>query len=183
MMKISTLILGHMRTNCYIIIDSDSNEAAVVDPADSGMQIYIKLKQMNLNCKYIILTHAHFDHMLGLGELRKLTGAPLCIHEADATALCDPEKTYMLQFGGKNDVFDAPEIMLRDNDTLKLGENNIKIMHTPGHTMGSVCLFWGNNIISGDTLFKDDIGRYDLYGADYAQLMRSLLQLSELEGD
>ncbi len=180
-MKILTLILNSMRTNCYILINEQTNEAIVVDPADNAKNIYKKLNDKKLKCKYIILTHAHFDHMLGLEELRELTGAPFCIHENDAPSLKYPERTLMIHAKLKDNTIKDPEIVLKDNDILKCGDEQVQIIHTPGHTMGSICIICGNNMISGDTLFRDGIGRYDLYGSDYKQLLNSLHRISQLQ--
>lgn len=182
-MKILTFILGVMQTNCYFIIDETTGATAVVDPAASVEKITDKITEHGLNLKYIILTHAHFDHMMALEELREQMHVPVYIHEHDAQALLHPEQSYMYQFGGIKTSCRATDFLLTDGDVLKLGQSKIKIIHTPGHTMGSICLIAEDNIISGDTLFRGDIGRYDLYGGDYNQLLQSLKKLSDLEGD
>ncbi|MHB1152308.1 MAG: MBL fold metallo-hydrolase [Eubacteriales bacterium] len=182
-MKILTFILGVMQTNCYFIIDETTGETAVVDPAASAEKIAAKIKDHSLTLKYIILTHAHFDHMMALEELRQQNHVPVYIHELDAQALLDPEQSYMDQFGGVKSSCRPADFLLADGDTIILGHSKIKIMHTPGHTMGSICLIAEDNIISGDTLFRGDVGRYDLYGGDYNQLLQSLKKLSELESD
>lgn len=183
-MKIQTLILGAMGTNCYILRDDASTECAVIDPADSCDEITARIERLGVVLKYIILTHAHFDHMLALEELRTRTGAPLAIHVEDNPALGNPVQTYMKQFGGRNDTARPAEILLRDGDRLTLGGEEIEIIHTPGHTRGSICMRCRPEIlITGDTLFKGDIGRYDLYGGDYRTLSDSLSKLASLEGD
>lgn len=182
-MKILTFILGVMQTNCYFVIDEATGATAVVDPAASAEKITDKITEHGLTLKYIILTHAHFDHMMALEELREQTHVPVYIHENDAQALLHPEQSYMDQFGGVKTSCRAADFLLTDGDVLILGQSKIKIIHTPGHTMGSICLLSEDSIISGDTLFRGDIGRYDLYGGDYNQLMQSLKKLSVLEGD
>jgi glyoxylase-like metal-dependent hydrolase (beta-lactamase superfamily II) len=182
-MKILTFILGVMQTNCYFLIDEETGETAVVDPAASADKIAEKIKERGLTLKYIVLTHAHFDHIMALEELRGLTHAPVYIHADDAEALLHPEQTYMDQFGGVNTPCSPADFLLNDGDILILGQTKIKIIHTPGHTMGSICLIADENIISGDTLFRGDIGRYDLYGGDYSQLLQSLRILAALDGD
>ena len=176
-MKILTFILGNMQTNCYFIINEETDEAVIVDPAAECKKIINKLTERKLNLKYIMLTHAHFDHMMALEELREKTGAPLCVHEDDAEAVTNTSLNYMKLFANKNMTIKPAEIILRDGDTI----NDIRVLHTPGHTKGSVCYFIGDNIITGDTLFKEDFGRTDLYGGDYNQLMDSLKKLAALE--
>ncbi len=182
-MKILTFILGVMPTNCYFLTDEETSETAVVDPAASAETIIKKMKDRNLFLKYIILTHAHFDHMMALEQLRDNMKVPVYVHELDAPAMIYPEQSYMKQFGGVNYVCRPAERLLKDGEILMLGRSEIKIMHTPGHTMGSICILFDSNIITGDTLFRDDIGRYDLYGGDYYQLLQSLKKLAGLEGD
>ncbi|MDD4773883.1 MAG: MBL fold metallo-hydrolase [Eubacteriales bacterium] len=183
MIKISTFILGDMQTNCYFLIDERSSETAVVDPAASADKIIRKINERNLKVKYIILTHAHFDHMMALEELRDMLRVPVYVHEQDAPALLNPEQSYMNSFGNSKVPGKPADLLLNDGDTLSLGQSSIKILHTPGHTKGSICLITEDNIISGDTLFRGDIGRYDLYGGDFNQLKQSLQKIAALDGD
>jgi len=183
MLKIQIFSLGAMQTNCYFIIDEATHDCAVVDPGDECDRILSALSSHGLNIKMILLTHGHFDHMMALDKLRKTTGAPVLIHTDDADALTTPTISYMYQFAGI-DKPDAPaDRLISDGETLKLGESEIKVMHTPGHTPGSVCYICGDKMISGDTLFRGSIGRYDLYGGDYEVLCESLEKLKNLEGD
>ena len=182
-MKISTFILGAMRTNCYFIVDEKSNKTAIIDPADECEKILKIIGERNLSVEFILLTHAHYDHMMALEELRAKTNAPLYVHEGDAEAVVDPKLSYMYKHTGINKHFQFAERMLSDGDTLQLGDIEITVLHTPGHTMGSVCYIAEDNIITGDTLFKGDIGRDDLYGGSEIQLMNSIEKLKSLDGD
>lgn len=182
-MKILTFPLGAMRTNCYFLIDTASNKAVVVDPAYDAAYIERKLADNSLALEYIILTHAHFDHMMALSRLRSDTGAPLLIGEADAQTLSQPEHTYMKQYALKNEGEAPANRLLRDGDTINLGGEKIKVMLTPGHTRGSLCLVADRDIITGDTLFRGDVGRCDLYGGDEAALKKSLTRIAALDGD
>ncbi len=182
-MKISTFILGSMQTNCYFLTDEETGITAIADPADSAEKILVKINERGLKVKYILLTHAHFDHMMALEEIRAETHAPLYIHRLDAPALLDPELSYMGRYGGRDAPCRPADFLLNEGDVLALGKSRLKILHTPGHTMGSVCILAEDSIITGDTLFKGDIGRYDLYGGNYSQLLQSLHRLSALEGD
>ena len=182
-MKILKFILGVMRTNCYFLVDERTSECAVVDPAYSAETIYEKLTERSLKVKFIILTHAHFDHMMAADPLRELTGAPLYVHRLDAPGLSDPHRSYMLQFTGNPTTIRPADRLLEDGDVLEIGGEKIKVMHTPGHTTGSICLICGDTIITGDTLMRDTIGRYDFDGGDYGVLLQSLKKLSDLDGD
>jgi len=183
LMKIQTFSLGPMQTNCYFIIDEATNRCAVVDPGEECGRILDALSSHQLTIEMILLTHGHFDHIMALDELRKTTGVPVLIHKDDADALLEPSISYMLQFAGKDKREEPADKLLEDGDVLKLGESEIKVMHTPGHTPGSVCYICGDKIVSGDTLFRGSIGRYDLHGGNYAVLCKSLKKLVALDGD
>lgn len=182
-MKIAKFILGSMQTNCYFIIDEDTKSCIVVDPADDIDVIMQKLTDKGLKCEKILLTHGHFDHMLALEELRAKTGAPLYIHEMDNEMLLDPEKSLMSFYAGSKKTCKAADILLKDNDSIDFHGNTIRVMHTPGHTKGSCCYIIGSHLISGDTLFRGSIGRYDFYGGDYETILASLRKLCNLETD
>lgn len=182
-MKISCLPVGAMSVNCLILRDEATGLGAVIDPGDNAEKIHNKCITSDTTVKYIILTHAHFDHMLALEELRERTGAPLALHRHDAESLLDPRITYMEQFAGVTEPPKPAEILLEEGDILELGETRLEILHTPGHTVGSICIRSGGDIITGDTLFHGNIGRCDLYGGDEMTIMHSLKRLSELPGD
>ncbi len=182
-MKIAKFILGNMQTNCYFIIDENTRKCIVVDPADDIDVILNKLKDKNLTVDKILLTHGHFDHMLALEKLRDETKAPLYIHMADNELLLDPEKSLMSFYAGVKTPCRAADVLLKDGDIIELGEYQIKVMHTPGHTKGSCCFLIENDMICGDTLFRGNIGRYDFYGGDYQTLMESVAKIKELKTD
>lgn len=182
-MKIAKFILGSMQTNCYFIIDEVSKNCIVVDPADDIEIIMQKLSDKGLHCEKIFLTHGHFDHMLALEELRERTGAPLYIHEADNEMLLDAEKSLMSFYAGNTKSCKAADVLLKDGDVIDFHGNQLKVMHTPGHTKGSCCYIIGEHLISGDTLFRGSIGRYDFYGGDYETILSSLEKLKELNID
>lgn len=182
-MKILTFILGSMHTNCYFIIDETLNKCVIIDPAAEFDKIMAKIKEYGYEAEYILLTHSHFDHMMALEDLRNALNIPLCVHEHDAEAVTNNEHNYIKQFSGMkiNKRLKPAEVVLKDGDIIKTGNIEIKVLHTPGHTMGSVCYFIENNIVTGDTLFKEDIGRYDLYGGDYIELLASLKKLKNID--
>ena len=172
-----------MQTNCYFLINEQTGLCAVVDPADEYGRIAAKLSEKSLKLDKILLTHAHFDHIMALRRLREQTGAPLYVHKDDVEMLLDPHKSLMATAGECSRPEDPPEHTLKDGDEIQLGTDTIKVMHTPGHTKGSVCYICGDSIISGDTLFRGGIGRYDFYGGDYDLMLASLDRIKALDGD
>ncbi len=172
--------------NCWIIIDEESGEFALIDPSPTGEAFEEFLSKRGLdkkNMKYILLTHGHFDHITGADEIRDISGAPLAIHEADADFLTNSDKNAYKYFFREELILRPAEIILHDGDVLKLGACEIKVVSTPGHTEGSVCFFVGDNIYTGDTLFDRSIGRTDLIGGNQAKLENSLRKLISLERD
>ncbi len=172
--------------NCWIIIDEDSGEFALIDPSPTGDAFEEFLLKRNLdkkNMKYILLTHGHFDHITGADEIRDISGAPLAIHEADADFLTNSDKNAYKYFFREDLIMRPAEIILHDGDVLPLGKSEIKVVSTPGHTEGSICFFVGDNIYTGDTLFDRSIGRTDLIGGNQATLEESLRKLISLDRD
>ena len=172
-MKISYLPLGLYATNCYIAYDEATNNAAVIDPGDQAEQLLSILEQQGLTVKLILLTHGHFDHTGAVDALRTATGAPVYIHKADLdTAICRDA----LDLKGEFHFYD-------EGDTVTLDAMTFRVLHTPGHTPGSVCLICGNALFAGDTLFAGSCGRTDLPKGNWDEMERSLKRLYELEGD
>lgn len=185
-LKIHTIPVGAMRVNCYLLRDS-SGVGAIIDPGgeipQNGSDLILKrCRELSVEVKMILLTHAHFDHMLSLERVRDALGAPLYLHPADFPALADPYLSYMSQYGIFTPLRPA-EKALADGDILTLGESRLRVIHTPGHTPGSICLLGDELLISGDTLFCGSIGRCDLVGGDELAMTRSLKRLKELDGD
>lgn len=180
-MNVIALTLGPLQTNCYIVYGEDKR-AAVIDPAFFADRIERVLKEKGLVLDKILLTHAHFDHIMAAQDLRK-TGAELYLHCEDEEMLYDGELNCSIEFIGRAADFEKAEHLLRDGDVINVGGNELRVMHTPGHTKGSVCYISDECIFSGDTLFKSSVGRTDLYGGNYDALMSSLKRLSELENN
>ena len=181
-MKIYKYTVGTMGTNCYII-DGGSGKCAVVDPGADIEKITSAVESKGLTVEKIILTHAHFDHMLALEELRRLTGAPLLIYKDEAGLLADCNKNLLHRYADVAVPPEPAEVLLSDGDVITVGDGRLTVMHTPGHTPGSMCLVTGDTVISGDTLFRESIGRYDFPGGDYGTIMKSLDKFKALEGD
>ena len=185
-MKILTLDLGHeMFANCYLLVDEKTGEAAIVDPAWYVDEFKDILEKNNAKLKYILLTHGHFDHIFGVHGLREATGAKVVIHFKDAEHLTDPKKS--LAEGNMPDpqIPVTADILIKEGDVLNLGDEEIKVMSTPGHTMGSVCYIIESDktIISGDTLFCMTAGRTDFPDGSDELMVKSLRRLIAIEGD
>lgn len=172
-MQIIKLTLGALDTNCYILYDPETKEAAVIDPADEDVKIIDTIKNYNLKVKYIIVTHAHIDHILALDKVAQYTNASLVIHSDDKDALNNDVFNLATFFNAKSPTKKA-DILVKNGDVLHLGENNLKIIHTPGHNRGSMCIHVDNILISGDTLFNQSIGRTDYYGGNFDTLINSI---------
>lgn len=185
-MKIRNFIMGAILTNCYFLIPDDSQEIILIDPGMDGEGIYAKLREKGLTPRFILLTHGHFDHAMGALYLREKTGAQVVVHRADVELLSDPQKS------GANMYYGSPlltypacpaDLPVGDGDRITLGEIDLRVIHTPGHTNGSVCFDTGNELFSGDTLFRSGFGRTDLYGGCSESLADSLQALSNLSGE
>ena len=180
-MNVVNLFPGSWGSNCYII--SDSGRAAVIDPSASAKGILDYLKKNNLTLDFIILTHAHFDHILSLDTLRDATGVFAYIHKDDADSLSDGRKNAFYTFFGQDKRYRSAERTLDNGDILTLGESKLKIISTPGHTKGSICILTDDGkLFTGDTLFADAYGRCDLYSGNSRELWASLKSLRSLNG-
>lgn len=178
-MKIRSISPDSFASNCYLVIEG--GQAMVVDPSVSLRAIQSALDAEGATLCGILLTHGHFDHILTLDELRDAyPDAPVYLHAADAELLADGEKNAFALFMGQDRTWRPADHLLTDGEIILLGDARIRVRHTPGHTRGSVCYLCGDDLITGDTLFAQGFGRYDLYGGDYASLCRSLRSLTEL---
>ncbi len=174
--------------NCYILTDDKNTEAAIVDPGwfyPSTEKAVKDAESRGAKLKYILLTHGHFDHIMGVADLKERTGARVAIHALDADKLTDPNKSLAAENMPMPQKCVEADIILNDGDELFLGEEKISVMNTPGHTPGGVCYIIENQraIMSGDTLFCMTVGRTDFDGGDVFELLKSLKKLVALDGD
>lgn len=172
-MKTERLILGLLHTNCYIVYDEVSKEAAIIDPATQFHKIEAKLTELGVKIKYIILTHAHSDHINALDDVKSYTKATVCIGHKDVPALNDGDLSLSNYFRNKTPIT-SPDLILHEGDMLKLGNESLKILETPGHTCGSISLYYDDVVISGDTLFFESVGRTEFATSSSADLISSI---------
>ena len=169
------LPVGLLQCNCSIFGDETSHEAIVIDPGDDIEQILAILNKHALTVKAIIITHAHIDHIGGAAKLKAATGAPVHMNAADQELYdaLDWEASWLGMEPPERTTIDT---LAREGDSLKLGDADFHVLHTPGHTQGSISLWIPaqNKLVAGDTLFRDSIGRTDLPGGDGRQIIRSI---------
>ncbi len=172
-MLLRKVMTGSMLANCYIIADETTKEAAIIDPSTEGEEILKVIKENNLKVKYIINTHGHMDHIGANAKIKEATGAKILIHEDDRNLLISPTENLAI-FWGKMTKSPPADRLLKDGEIISLGNLKIKVIHTPGHTRGSICLLVENRLFSGDTLLRDTIGRTDLPEASDRMLIQSI---------
>ena len=175
-MKVKLLRVGPIGTNCYILEDDQTNLAAVIDPGDEPELIQEALEKEVVEVRYLLLTHGHYDHTTAVPALHRVyPQADIYIHQADANGA----GSTLFPLAGEVD-----DLKLYDEgDVIRLGDHEIQVLHTPGHSPGSVTLKVEDVLFTGDTLFAGSCGRTDLRGGSYEQIMQSLKRLGELKGD
>ena len=174
-MKVHSFALGPFHTNSYLVEDETTGDALLVDPTIESQSILPFITEHRLHVALIVNTHGHIDHVFGDAFFKEKTGAPLAIHQADAPSLKSAANQAKM-FG-----LDAPpavtvDRLLADGDTVQVGQMSFRVIHTPGHTPGGICLYGHSVLFSGDTLFAGSIGRTDLPGGNFDQLMGSIRQ-------
>ena len=175
-MKVKLLRVGPIGTNCYILEDDQTNLAAVIDPGDEPELIQEALEKEGVEVRYLLLTHGHYDNTTAVPALHRVyPQADIYIHQADANGA----GSTLFPLTGEVD-----DLKLYDEgDVIRLGDHEIQVLHTPGHSPGSVTLKVEDVLFTGDTLFAGSCGRTDLRGGSYEQIMQSLKRLGELKGD
>ena len=174
-MLIKSFTLGHVQTNCYIVTDENTLECAVIDPGAETNTIMHYLENNKLKCRYILLTHGHFDHTGAVEDVAKQTGATVCMSRKEV-------RKNITEMGFK---YAPPKgtVFFGEGDQFSVGSLVFEVIETPGHSEGSVTFRCGEALFTGDTLFKDSCGRTDFPGCSGKDMLKSLKKLYELSGD
>lgn len=172
-MIIKKLEVGPIMANCYILGCESTKEAVVIDPGDDADRILMTLSKSGLKVKYLINTHGHFDHVGANKRMKDVTGAQIAIHPEDEPMLGELSRS-ALMFGLSAENSPPADILLKDGDDITFGEITLKVIHTPGHSKGGICLYTKGHLFAGDTLFAGSIGRTDLPGGDYDTLISGI---------
>ncbi len=183
-MILTRLVVGPLQVNCFILADDKTKEAVVIDPGDDAVDILKIIREKSLLVKYIVNTHAHFDHVGANGAVKEATGAQLLMHEAEAPVLASIANQSK-SFGMRAVTSPSPDRLLKHGDVINAGEVSLRVLHTPGHTPGGISLFEEEGLVfTGDALFAGSIGRTDFPGGDLLTLLRSIkTQLMTLPDD
>lgn len=181
-MTIKTIPVGWLRTNCCLLCDEETKTCAVIDPGAKAEIILAAAEELGCKVEAVLLTHGHYDHVMAAPRLIQETGAKLYIHPKDGWLLsCDE----VLRYGRRAEGYSVPRVdgSLEEGTQVKIGGLTVTVLHTPGHTAGSVTLLCGDAMFSGDTLFQDCCGRTDLETGSQEDMWRSLARLARLEGN
>ncbi len=171
---IRRLVVGPLGTNCYVM--KSGEELAVIDPGGDAETILAEAEKLGGTVKYVIDTHGHIDHIAANREVLEATGARLLIGELDAKLLAHPDRNLSSMMGLRF-TSPVPSRLLKEGDKVVVGEDEMTVLHTPGHTPGGICLLAPDYAFTGDTLFVDSIGRVDFPGGSEEQMMASLSRL------
>jgi len=173
MMNIEQIKVGFMDVFCYLVSCAKTKEALFIDPAGNEEELVDLIRKKGLSLKYLVNTHGHADHTCGNKKVRELTGAKIVMHELDDQAFNSPEGEIMARQWGFEPSPSA-DITVKDGDLIVIGETSLKVIHTPGHSPGGICLHSDGHVFTGDTLFVGGIGRTDLPGSSHQQFLRSI---------
>ncbi len=182
MYKVETIVTGVLQENCYIFADDKSKEAVIIDPGDYANIIEKSIESRHYKPLMIINTHYHFDHIGANSRLKDRYDIPIAISHKDARDLPDSHKDAINLMINCEQSYEA-DILLKENDNISVGEYGLVVMETPGHTKGSICLYEKEIkiVFTGDTLFFESIGRYDLRGGDRGEILQSIKRLLTLD--
>ena len=172
-MILESVVVGSVFTNCYVLGCEKTRNGAIIDPGGDVGLVHDLVKKLDILPRYVINTHGHADHMSENGEMKKRYGAQILIHRGDAPMLTDPEKNLSI-FMGPAIVSPPADRFVEERDIIEVGEVRLKVLHTPGHSPGSISLVGHGCAFTGDALFAGSIGRTDLAGGSHRQLLESI---------
>lgn len=173
MMKVEQIKVGFMDVFCYLLSCTETKEALFIDPAGNEEALVHQAGKMGLSVKYIVNTHGHADHTCGNKKVKEFTGAKIVMHELDDRLFNSPEGEVMARQWGFEPSPPA-DMTVKEGDLIVIGGVSLKVLHTPGHSPGGICLLGDGHLFTGDTLFVGGIGRTDLPGSSHEQFMRSI---------
>lgn len=181
-MKIDNIVVGALQVNCFIAYDEDSLDAIVVDPGDEAEKIISFLEEKKLKVSSIVCTHAHFDHVGAVRRLKEKTGAPVLLHKGDLDIYMRADKQGKL-WGFHIEQQPEPDTYIVEGDEIAVGRFRLKVLHTPGHSPGGICLSGDGVIFTGDTIFAGSVGRTDFPGGSLTELKRSFSRIIALPSE
>jgi glyoxylase-like metal-dependent hydrolase (beta-lactamase superfamily II) len=181
-MIIKSIVVGPLEVNCYIIGDEDTKKAIIIDPGDEPDRIIDMIKEDKLTPLYILCTHAHFDHVGAVPELKEETGAKILLHK-DEKEIYEAARDMAAFWGYDIPPLPEPNTFVKEGDTIEVGKLRFKVLHTPGHSPGGICLYGNGVVVTGDTLFAGSVGRTDFHGGDINKLKESFKRLLTLPED
>ena len=181
-MLMKSLVVGPLQVNCFVIADEKTGESMVIDPGDEPDRIIDVIKGNGLKVKYIICTHAHFDHVGGITELKDETDAKIVIHQEERE-LYNSAMDQAAFWGYELAPLPEPDMFVKEGDKIEIGHLSFEVFHSPGHSPGGICLYGEGVVFTGDTLFAGSVGRTDFYGGDINKLKKSFLRLMSLPPD
>lgn len=172
-MIIKQFTLGQLENNVYLVMDEKTKKAVLIDATAVSPEIVQTVKELGAKVQYILLTHGHFDHVMGVNALKKVLNTEAVIHKDDL-AVSDNVNEFTRLFGLPDGEVPKYELFIKDGDIIPVGDMKIKVIHTPGHTEGGVCYLIDDKMFSGDTLFRESVGRTDLFGGSFEKLSDSI---------
>jgi len=171
-MILERLVVGPFASNCYIVGSEQTKEGMIIDPGDEARQILKKVNDLQLDIKFLAITHGHVDHIGAMKEVKEATKAKVCVHTDDAPFLQGQRVSNV--FGLSYLAPPPADRLIKDGDDINVGDLHFSVLHTPGHSPGGICLLGQGIVFTGDTLFNYGIGRTDLFGGSHARLLSSI---------
>lgn len=181
-MKVKSIIVGPIQSNCYIVYDEKSLDAIVIDPGEEAEKIMSEIDEDHLKVHYIVCTHGHFDHIGAVAGVKKKTGAKVVINKKDIE-IYKHAGELAASWGFHMEEPSEPDLLVEDGDEIVVGSLQFKVFITPGHSPGGICLYGQGVLFTGDTIFAGSVGRTDLYGGDMEELKKSFVRLISLPSD